>query len=104
MRDEGLLESAVYRAQASFAGQDLFPDLISKVAAMGHSLLSNHPFVDGNKRVAYEAMRLMLRMNGIDIIASPDNIYKFVMESAQGQLSVDKMAEWLGQYSGKLKK
>ena len=99
LRDEGLLESAVYRSQASFGGQDLYPDLFSKTAALGHSLVSNHPFVDGNKRVGLEAMRLMLRLNGYDIHASLEANYKFVMDIAKGKLTEQAMADWLKQHS-----
>lgn len=51
LRDRGALESAVAQPEASFGGEDLYPDLPSKAAALGHSLIQNHPFVDGNKRV-----------------------------------------------------
>ena len=95
LRDEGLLESAVYRPQASFGGQDLYPDLFSKAAALGHSIISNHPFVDGNKRVGFEAMRLMLRLNRHDIHASLDATFGFVMEIAKGQLTEQGIADWL---------
>ena len=99
LRDEGLLESAVYRPQASFGGQDLYPDLFSKVAALGHSLVSNHPFIDGNKRVGFEAMRLMLRLNGHDIHASTDTKYAFVMDMAKGKLTEQAIAGWLKRHS-----
>ncbi len=99
LRDEGLLESAVYRPQASFGGQDLYPDLFSKAAALGHSIISNHPFVDGNKRVGFEAMRLLLRLNGVDIHASPDAKFAFVLDIAKGQLTEQAIADWSKQHS-----
>ncbi|MBI3011520.1 MAG: type II toxin-antitoxin system death-on-curing family toxin [Candidatus Omnitrophica bacterium] len=99
LRDEGLLESAVYRPQASFGGQDLYQDLFSKAAALGHSLISNHPFVDGNKRVGFEAMRLMLRLNGYDIRASLEAKFDFVMDVAQGKRTEQAIADWLKQHS-----
>ncbi len=99
LRDEGLLESAVYRPQASFGGQDLYPDLFTKVAALGHSLISNHPFVDGNKRIGFEAMRLMLRLNGYDVHASLEAKFSFVMEIAKGKCAEQGIAEWLKQHS-----
>ena len=99
LRDEGLLDSAVYRPQASFGGQDLYPDLFSKAAALGHSLISNHPFVDGNKRVGFEAMRLMLRLNGADLHASLETYYAFVMKIANGKLTEHEIAEWLKAHS-----
>ena len=99
LRDEGLLEAAVYRPQASFGGQDLYPDLFSKAAALGHSIISNHPFVDGNKRIGFEAMRLMLRLNGYDIHASLESKFGFVMEIAKGKLAEQAIADWLKWHS-----
>lgn len=104
LRDEGLLESAVYRPQASFGGRDLYPDLFSKTAALGHSLISNHPFVDGNKRVGFEAMRLMLRLNGYDLRASLGAKFEFVMDVAKGRLSEQAMADWLKQHARRYRK
>lgn len=99
LRDRGLLESAVCRPQASFGGQDLYPDLFGKAAALGHSLISNHPFVDGNKRVGFEAMRLMLRLNGYDLRALTQTKFDFVMEIAKGRLREQAIADWLKQHS-----
>lgn len=99
LRDQGLLESAVYRPQATFGGQDLYPDLFGKAAALGHSLISNHPFVDGNKRVGFEAMRLMLRLNHYDVHASLEAKYEFVMKIARGSLTEQEIADWLKSHS-----
>ena len=99
LRDEGLLESAVYRPQASFGGQDLYPDLFSKAAALGHSIIANHPFIDGNKRVGFEAMRLMLRLNRYDLHAPLTAKYEFVMEIANGKLTEQAIADWLKHHS-----
>ena len=99
LRDESLRESAVYRPQASFGGQDLYPDLFSKAAALGHSIISNRPFVDGNKRVGFEAMRLTLRLNGHDLHASLEAKFGFVMEIAKGKLSEQAIADWLKHHS-----
>ena len=99
LRDEGLLESAVYRPQASFGGQDLYPDLFTKAAALGHSLVGNHPFVDGNKRVGFEAMRLMLRLNGYDIHATFEEKLRFALAIAKGEHTEQAIAEWLKQHS-----
>lgn len=99
LRDEGLLESAVYRPQASFGGHDLYPDLFSKAAALGHSMISNHPFVDGNKRVGFEAMRLMLRRNGYNLRVSPETAFDVVMEIAQGARTEQGIADWLKKHS-----
>lgn len=99
LRDEGLLESAAYRPQATFGGQDLYPDLFTKVSALGHSLIDNHPFVDGNKRVGFEAMRLMLRLNGYDLHTTLDRKFDFVIEIATGNLTEQAIADWLKKHS-----
>ena len=99
LRDQGLLESAAYRPQATFGGQDLYPDLFSKAAALGHSLISNHPFVDGNKRVGFEAMRITLRLNDYDLHASLEDKFDFVMEIAKGKLTEQAIANWLKRHS-----
>ena len=103
LRDAGLLESAVYRPQASFGGQDLYPDLFSKAAALGHSIILNHPFVDGNKRIGFEAMRLMLRLNGHDVHASVEAKFNFVIDIAKGARTEQAIADWLKQHSRPVK-
>ncbi|MBI3319882.1 MAG: type II toxin-antitoxin system death-on-curing family toxin [Candidatus Omnitrophica bacterium] len=104
LRDQGLLEAAVYRPRASFGGHDLYPDLLSKVAALGHSLISNHPFVDGNKRVGFEAMRLMLRLNGYDLRVSADAAFDKVLKIANGTLTEQEIADWLKPHTKPYKK
>lgn len=104
LRDRGLLESAVYRPQATFAGHELYPDLFSKAAALGHSLIANHPFVDGNKRVGYAAMRLMLRLNGRDLQASADAKVAFVVAIASGKMTEQAIADWLRRHSRSVRK
>ena len=98
VRDQGLLESAVYRPQASFGGEDLYPDLFTKAAVLGHSIIKNHPFVDGNKRTGFETMRLLLRLNGYDIQASLKSKFDFVIAIAEGKLKEHAIADWLRRY------
>jgi len=95
IRDMGLLDSAVARPQATFGGNDLYPDIFSKVACLGHSLIRNHPFVDGNKRTGFMSMRLFLNINGADLKATEDEKYKFVMEIAKKERDEKSIAEWL---------
>jgi len=102
VRDQGLLQSAVYRPQASFGGADLYPDVFSKAAALGHSLIKNHPFVDGNKRTGFESMRLFLRLNGCDLRASADEKYDFVLKIASdAETDEHRIAQWLKRHSRK---
>ncbi len=95
LRDESLLESAVYRPQVTFGGQELYPDLYSKVAALGHSLIQNHPFADGNKRTGFQAMRLMLRLNGFDLQGTQKMKFQFVINVATGKYTEQEIADWL---------
>lgn len=95
LRDLALLDSAVKRPQATFSGRDLYPDLFTKGAALGESLIQNHPFVDGNKRTAWEAMRTCLEENGTRLHVSPNEIVEFVLLIARGNLPTEKIAAWL---------
>ena len=65
LRDRGGLESAVAQPEASFGGEELYPDLASKAAALGHSLIQNHPFVDGNKRIGHAAMEVFFYLTAM---------------------------------------
>ena len=78
IRDRGLLESALSRPFQTFDNKDLYPSVIKKAAALIESILINHPFIDGNKRIGYVLMRLFLIDNGLDIFANQDDKYDFV--------------------------
>jgi death-on-curing protein len=95
LRDRKSLDSAIGRPQATFEGQDLYPDLFTKAAALGESLARNHPFVDGNKRTAWEAMRTFLEENGRPLRAGPDEIVEFVLCIAEGRVSTEEITTWL---------
>jgi len=99
IRDIRLLESAVARPQATFAKKDLYPDIFSKAAALVHSIISNHPFIDGNKRTAYMAMRLFLNINGYDVRASLEERYNLVMQIARKTRKEESIGKWLKGHS-----
>jgi death-on-curing protein len=82
--DYGLLESALARPRASVFGEDAYPDLHLKAAALLHSLARNHALVDGNKRLAWTACRTFLAINGQWISAPEDDRFDFVIEVATG--------------------
>jgi death on curing protein len=86
VRDYGLLESALARPQASAFGEDAYPDIHQKAAALLHSLARNHSLVDGNKRIALAATIAFLGMNGIQLTLSNDEAYNLVMSVATGAL------------------
>jgi len=104
MRAFGLLESAVARPQGGFAGEEFYPDIFAKAAVLGHSIICNHPFVDGNKRTGYVSMRVFLQMNGYDVKTTQEEKYKFVMEIAENIREEEAIASWLKKYSQKTKK
>jgi death-on-curing protein len=97
VRDYGLLEAAVARPQASAFGQDAYPDLHVKAAALLHSLVSNHALVDGNKRLAWAACRVFLGLNDQWVSGiSEDERVDFVVAVASSELSdLEKIAERL---------
>lgn len=97
MRDLKLLESAVGRAFQTFDEKDLYPTIVEKAVALFESIISNHPFVDGNKRVAYTLLRLMLLESESDIDASEQDKYNFVISCAEGNLSFEQKLEWVTQ-------
>jgi death-on-curing protein len=86
VRDYGLLESALARPQASAFGEDAYPDIHQKAAALLHSLARNHALVDGNKRIALAATIAFLGMNGIRLTLSNEEAYDLVMSVATGTL------------------
>ena len=97
VRDDGALESALARPQSTFGGEDLYPTLAEKAAALLHSLVSNHPFVDGNKRTAAMCTELFLLINGLEMLASDDDLEELVMSAARGEREAEEIAIWLEQ-------
>lgn len=95
IRDVRLLESALARPFATFDNKELYPDAIEKAAAILESLAINHPFVDGNKRIAYTLMRLILLENDFDITASQDEKYELVISVSKGESRFDEIVDWL---------
>ena len=95
LRDLGGLESALARPFQTFGGEDLYPDFFTKAAAIGESIIINHPFVDGNKRTGYVLMETILRFGNIKITAPNDELYKFVISISTGEISFDEIVKWL---------
>jgi death-on-curing protein len=85
VRDIGLLESAIHRPRASILGQDAYPELLSKAAALLHSLARNHPLVDGNKRLAWLATYVFCAKNGVELDPDDDDAYDLVVAVASGE-------------------
>lgn len=95
VRDLGLLASAVARPQTTLFGEDAYPDLATKAAALMHALGRNHALVDGNKRISWVATRLFVRLNGHDLIAAEDDSFDVVVSVAAGETEVAELAAWI---------
>ncbi len=99
IRDMGLLESAIAQPRMTFGGEDLYPSLLKKAAALGFSILMNHPFVDGNKRTGHAATETFLVLNGLEINASVDEQEHIVLAIVSGELGREAFVEWLRQHT-----
>ena len=98
VRDLGSVESAVAQPQMTFSGQDLYPTLESKAAAIGFSLVMNHPFVDGNKRVGHAAMETFLVLNGFELVADVDKSEQTILRLASGRLTREELLKWVSMH------
>lgn len=102
-RDIGMLASAVARPRATFEGQELYPDIFEKAAALMHSLILNRPFVDGNKRTGIAAVGLFLQQNGWQLLAGNEALELFTLRVASAAPPHHEIAAWLQKHSAPLK-
>lgn len=101
IRDEGLLDSALNSLLQSFAGEELYPSIQAKAARLGFSLIKNHPFLDGNKRIGMLAMMVFLEINGIELECSDGDIVDIGLGIASGKYEDDYIIEWIISCSNK---
>jgi len=102
MRELGLAESAIAQPQMSFGGSELYPTLAEKAAALCFSLVMNHPFVDGNKRIGHAAMETFLVMNGFELNAEIDESESTILRLAAGELERSPFTQWVVQHVTKI--
>jgi death-on-curing protein len=95
LRDEGLLDSALEQPRAMFDGSYLHDSLVKMAAAYGFHICNNHPFIDGNKRVALVAMDAFLQKNGFEISSSEKDVYEIMMKLASGTITKADLTDWL---------
>lgn len=95
LRDLAALESAVAQPRMTFGGADLYPDLASKAAALGFSLIKNHPFVDGNKRVGHAALETFLMLNRFHLQSDIDDAERIVLAVAAGGCDREEFERWI---------
>lgn len=99
VRDVGLLESAVHRPRATVFGEPAYPNLLEQAGALMHSLARNHTLVDGNKRLAWAALRVFLSMNRYEIEYEVDEAESFVIAVTVGSYDVVDIAAWLRRHA-----
>ena len=100
IRDAGLIDSAAARPKTTMFGQQAYPDLHEKAAALLHSVLRNHPLIDGNKRLGWVAARVFLALNGFDFEPDEDRSVELVLAAAAGETDdLDTLAATLREWS-----
>jgi len=102
LRDPGLLSSALAQPKMTGAGKCLHRTMFDKAAAYGYHLARNHPFVDGNKRIAFVIMDIFLQMNGWQVDATEEEAYTTISALARGDIGKPALAEWLKAHSSRL--
>lgn len=95
VKDENALLSAIARPFSGFGQDAFYPSPEEKASAIVESIVTNHPFIDGNKRTGYVLMRLMLMEHGKDILATQDEKYDFVIAVASGKLDYHQILAWI---------
>ena len=104
IRDDDLLDSAVFRCQASFGGEDLYHTVFEKAAALFHGVIFNHPFVDGNKRAALFSSVRLLFLNDYEFTATNDEAARFPLFVEQIRPGISDIAQWFKKHCRKKKK
>ena len=93
VRDPNALDSALAQPRMTFGGVNLYPTAVEKAAALGYSLVMNHPFVDGNKRIGHAAMETFLVLNGYEVVASTDEQERVMLDLAACRLGRAELTE-----------
>lgn len=102
IRDLALFESAIMRPQTTFGGKDLYPSIFEKAAVLMHSLIMNHPFVDGNKRTGTVSALIFLEINRFRIAVDQNELVDVSLEVALKKMNVKGVATWLEKSSKKI--
>ncbi len=95
LRDMGLLDSALESAYQTFDGKELYPAKQEKAARIGYSLISNHAFVDGNKRIGMYVLLTFLETNGIRINPTNEDVARVGLAVASGEMKYDDLLKWI---------
>lgn len=102
IRDIGLLESAVFRPQSTFDGEELYPNTFEKAAVLLHSLLLNHVFMDGNKRTSIVSILVFLELNGYLFTISQKRLVKLAQDVENKKMNLESLIKFFSKHSKKL--
>lgn len=102
LRDRNLLQSALAQPMATVGGKYAHKTIFDKAAAYGFHVCKNHPFIDGNKRVAFVLMDIFLQRNGWEIVAHEEDAFSMMIELSSGKISKTQLASWLKEHSSKV--
>jgi len=102
IRELSLLESAVMRPQTTFAGRDLYPTLFEKAAVLMHSLVMNHPFIDGNKRTGTVFALTFFEINGFKISSKQEELKHLSLKLESKRINLQDLADWFKKHSKKI--
>ncbi len=95
IRDIGLIESALRQALSTFDGNDLYKEIEDKISVITYGLIKNHGFVDGNKRIGVSVMLLLLRLNGVLIQYTQNELVKLGLDVADGSFDENNIKQWI---------
>jgi len=99
LRDWPALESSVAQPLQTFDGEELYPSPVAKASALGFFLISNHPFIDGNKRVGHAALEVTLVLNGSELTASVEEQERMILAVASGERSLKQFTQWVEKHT-----
>ena len=99
IRDDNLLDSAIGQPMQTFGDSDLYPSITEKAVRLGFGIIMNHPFVDGNKRIGAHAMLLTLKLNGIELTYTQDELIDIILHVASGQKDYAALLEWVNRHT-----
>ncbi|MHB8065038.1 MAG: type II toxin-antitoxin system death-on-curing family toxin [Ruminiclostridium sp.] len=98
IRDRGLIESALNRGFMTYDGKDLYPSIIEKISVIAHSLISNHGFVDGNKRIGIAVMVIMLKMNSVKVSYTQQDLIDLGLKTAESLMKENDIFNWINEH------
>ncbi len=98
VREYALLDSAINSIYQTFMGQELYPTIIEKGARLGYNLISNHAFIDGNKRIGMLCMLTFLKVNGVELNYTDDDLIYLGLSIAKNSISYENLVEWLNNH------